>query len=108
MKRDIVDGRGIGFLAVADDAGHTFFPYDMIPSQRPLWAIVQAIADHGTDNPSHGYNCVCMDGFSLEIRQHVGRGLPEHPPLGDRKAMAHYWISRERLVHVLRMVTDHL
>lgn len=84
--------------------------YLMIPSERPLHAILADIVQHGVDYPTHGVDCSCMDRFSYEVKAHVNRVLPEleHRDTGQ-------WATLEtrdarmkagwRIQHVLNMVT---
>lgn len=51
--------------------------YCMIPSERPLYAILADIVQHGVDNPMHGTDCACLDQFVYELRAHVNRALPD-------------------------------
>jgi hypothetical protein len=51
--------------------------YSMIPSERPLYAVLQDIVRHGVENPTHGTDCACLDTFSYELHAHVNRALPE-------------------------------
>ena len=105
------DGRGIAFIAVAVD-GRTWFPMSHRPSTRPLWAIVADISSHGVMHPDHGVNCVCMDQYAREIKQHVARGLPPVYEEGEAMYRSPSWAGRfdaeRRVAHVMRMVVDSL
>lgn len=89
--------------------------YMMIPSERPLYAILGDVVQHGVDHPTHGFNCSCLDEYVYEVRRHVHRALP-----GDQYYLAEDWDgsfyqertreSREarmradnRIAHVLRL-----
>lgn len=47
-----------------------------IPSNRPLWAIMQDVADHTKTHPTHGAMCACMDQYSREVRLHLRKAMP--------------------------------
>lgn len=47
-----------------------------IPSNRPLWAIMQDVVDHTAKHPTHGAMCACMDQFSREVRMHLRKAMP--------------------------------
>jgi hypothetical protein len=49
----------------------------MMPSERPLYAVLEDIVRHGVENPTHGINCACLDTPSYELHAHVNRALPE-------------------------------
>jgi hypothetical protein len=53
------------------------FDYSMLPSDRPLYAILTDVVQHGVDNPKHGTDCACLDKYIYELRAHVVRALPE-------------------------------
>lgn len=52
-------------------------PQCLMPSERPLYAILGDAIQHGVDNPKHGTDCVCMDAVVWELRRHIDRVLPE-------------------------------
>lgn len=99
--------------------------YGMIPSRRPLYAVLEDIIQHGVENPTHGTNCACMDRFSYELHAHVSRALPEvqrvaveldprewHDP-GDEwadvpESRCANLDARHRIAHVLTMVIRRL
>lgn len=83
--------------------------YGWIPSERPLYAILADVVQHGVDSPSHGVDCVCMDAYAYEIRRHVARVLPERAILEvdrdqDMRSMNAGW----RIAHVMRMATGRI
>jgi len=51
--------------------------YLMIPSERPLYEILEQVVAHGVNNPRHGTDCSCLDTYIYEIRRHVIRAVPE-------------------------------
>lgn len=77
-----------------------------IPSERFLWQIMQDVADHGRENPSHGPSCVCMDHYAREIKLHISRAIP--PDTGENRDVRHRVDARARVAHVLRMVEQWL
>lgn len=74
--------------------------YRWIPSDRPLWAILEDIVQHGIDNPKHGIDCVCMDQYSYELKRHVSKALP----VAEERDWESTYDARFRIQHVLRRV----
>lgn len=93
------------------------FDYLVVPSDRPLHAILADVVQHGVDNPRHGADCACMDRFVYEIRAHVSRVLPEivRVPAEDWDGTVYMaeeatsreanWDAKTRISGVLQMVT---
>lgn len=89
-------------VAMCAHVPHTW-DYRWIPSNRPLWAIMQDIVDHGKDFPRHGPGCSCLDRFSYEIKRHISKAVPDIPEgTGDEYKIA--MDARHRIAHVLGMV----
>lgn len=94
--------------------------YSMIPSRRPLYAVLEDVVRHGVDNPTHGIDCACLDTFSYELHAHVNRALPEiDRVLVKDEFFGDEWqeerVSRDarlhaqwRITHVLRMILRRL
>lgn len=82
--------------------------YEYIPSARPLWEILQDVAQHGTDWASHGTDCVCMDKFSYELKHHILRALPERTEktYTNSAEWEKDFNARMRIRHVLRMASN--
>lgn len=82
--------------------------YTSLPSSRTLWSILAEVADHGKEYPNHGYNCVCMDPYARELREHIGRAMP--PSAGrDEQGEIHDRVgARNRMRHVLMMAMREL
>lgn len=72
----------------------------LIPSRRPLWAIVSDVVAHGVEYPTHGTGCSCMDRFSWEIKAHLYRSLP------TTQAGAH--LAKARINYIFGMVSRSL
>jgi hypothetical protein len=77
-----------------------------VPSERPLYAILEEVVQHGRDNPTHGTDCVCMDKFSYEVTRHVSRAVP--PDTGEGDDVHSRLDGRFRIAHILRMVGNKL
>jgi hypothetical protein len=54
----------------------TSWQYCMIPTNRPLWHLLQEVVRHSYQFPTHGADCVCMDEFIRQMRISVDRVLP--------------------------------
>jgi hypothetical protein len=78
------------------------YDYSLVPTNRPLWAIVQDMTDHAREFPTHGASCVCMDDFAREIKQQISRGLP--PDNGEAEDVHWRVNARHRVAYVLGMV----
>lgn len=108
VGRESPDGIFVEPMVWADPTWDLSF----IPSDRTLADIMQDVVDHTAKFPSHGACCSCMDEYSREVRQHIGKAMPpDSRPLGDpwpgqsdpvirARVMAH-----QRIAHVLGMVT---
>jgi hypothetical protein len=80
--------------------------YCMVPTERPLYAILADVVHHGVDNPKHGTDCACLDKYIYELRAHVTRALPEMGE--DSESRQAYFAAGFRIAHVLRCITRHL
>lgn len=83
------------------------YDYRWIPSTRPLYAVLEDVVRHGTDFPSHGVDCICMDAYAVELRRHISRTLPLEE-IGDTTQWAKVFDARARVRHVLRLAGNHL
>jgi hypothetical protein len=103
------------------------YDYCLVPSERPLYAILEDAVRHGVENPRHGAGCACMDQITYELHRHVNRALPPDDLVwreADPEDPSDYpqggWLeetpdSREarfnakmRIAHVLNMVIRRL
>lgn len=50
-----------------------------LPSEEPLYAILQRVVAHGQEHPTHGTDCACMDTFIGEVRRQITRAVPAGP-----------------------------
>lgn len=84
--------------------------YRWIPSDRPLWAVLQDVVQHGIDFPRHGPSCSCLDKYASELNQHMSRALPDvtAETYTNSKDWAVQFDGRMRVKHVLRMVAGAL
>ncbi len=77
----------------------------MLDRTIPEWAA--AVVAHSDTHPSHGFNCICMDEFSRELRNAVLASIPEPRWEGNRLNKVHD-SKRNRIRHVLTMVSQTL
>lgn len=89
----LTDARRLGVVQI--DMVHR---YDFIPSERPLYAILEEVARHNDGYPTHGANCACMDRFSFEIKRHIGRVLSDEQDADHTRKLS--W----RIAHIFGMV----
>jgi hypothetical protein len=74
----------------------TSWQYCMIPTNRPVWHLLQEVVRHGQQFPTHGPDCVCMDEFIRQMRISVDRVMPTQE--GERaKARQRMFILFSRL-----------
>lgn len=92
-------------VAICAHVPHTW-DYRWIPSNRPLWAIMQDIVDHGKDFPRHGPGCSCLDRFLYEMKHHISRAVSMVPPDSEGTGEEYKAVmdGRARIAHVLRLV----
>jgi hypothetical protein len=107
---DCARGGDLGMTEPLIQVEHT---WDMcyIPSERPLYAILVDVVQHGVDFPTHGSDCVCMDAFSYEVHRHVARALGPGRNLEtytDPVAWQKCFDARMRIKHILRMASNRL
>ncbi len=85
-------------------AGQTFEVHvqaDILDKPRTLADVLQDVVRHGLDNPTHGFNCACLDKFIREVRSAVHQVAPtsETEPEWEKRIDA-----RNRVAYVLRAV----
>lgn len=80
--------------------------YRQVPLDLPLWQIMEAIARHEREAPTHGIDCVCMDDYSREIAKHIYRAVPDREYNHD--TWEHQFKIRQRIKHVLAMASRQL
>lgn len=84
--------------------------YRQLPLDLPLWQILEAVARHERESPTHGTDCICMDQYAREIRKHIYRAVPDSGPMGkhSEEIWQHQFKVRQRIAHVLRMASREL
>ena len=77
-----------------------------VPSEEPLYAILERVVQHGVENPTHGTNCACMDAYIWEVRRHISRAVP--PDRGEQEDIHSRMDDRWRISWVLKIATRDL